>query len=1043
MRILPASGLLTLSLVLAALSATPTTAQEPIAQEATAQGPAPNMGAPAPGEPEADIIVTGRSQRGRVDAPQPPLLDLGEEDIAAYGASTIAELLEALAPQTTSGRGRGGGRPVVLVNGTRISSFRELSSYPPEAIERVEVFPEEVAQRYGYSADQRVVNLILKPNYQSRSVEVEYGQPFDGGYSTKEAEATYVRINGPSRLNLNLGWSDTTLLTEAERGIVQAVGSAPVAPGDPSPAEFRSLVGDAAGVEATANLTTRLTEDGTTLSLNATYRRDDVLRLQGLDSVTLIDPAGARLLRVFGAENPIVVDSRTSTYAFGSGLNGTAGDWRLAATADISRVDSDSRTDRRADTSALLAAAAAGTRALDATLPVLPDAGFDRAETTIDSASTSLTAIGRPLLLPAGELGLTLDAGYGWTRIDSRDTRNAAGTTQLTRGDANAGINLSVPLTSVREDVLAGVGDLTLSFTAGVDHLSDFGTLTEWSTGLNWSPTRTLNVTASYFSRDSAPSLGQLGNPEIATPNVPVFDLATGETVLATIITGGNPLLPAQSQSDWKLGVTWELPFLERSNLSLEYIDNHSDDVAAGFPLLTPTTEAAFPERVIRDEVGRLVSIDQRPVTFAQQDSRRLQVGINLSGPFGAARPGAEAGGGAPGGRGQGGRGRFAEQAAAPAAPVSPGAAPAPGGAPGATPAASMGAGRSFDPERFRALRERLCTRDAQGALTQLELTPEMLAQLPEPMQQRLRGADGQLDPQRVAELREQFCSAEGPRQGPRLGQGAMAEIDPQALVALRQRLCGRDEAGNLMVLESTPEMISELPEAMQQRLRGRDGQFDPERLARLREGLCSAQGVEASASPATDGQPAPPAAGRGPGGRGPGAGAFLPGRGGDGRGRWFANLNYSYEIENEVLVSPGGPLLDLLSGDALSGGGQPRHSARLEGGMFYRGWGLRVSGRYIGDSRVEGSDLPGSSDLFFDDYATLDLRLFLDLDRRESWIAAVPLLEKTRVSLSVSNVFDARQRVTDSAGEVPLRYQPFLIDPVGRFLEVELRKLF
>jgi hypothetical protein len=27
--------------------------------------------------------------------------------------------------------------------------------------------------------------------------------------------------------------------------------------------------------------------------------------------------------------------------------------------------------------------------------------------------------------------------------------------------------------------------------------------------------------------------------------------------------------------------------------------------------------------------------------------------------------------------------------------------------------------------------------------------------------------------------------------------------------------------------------------------------------------------------------------------------------------------------------------------------------------------------------------------------------------------------------------------------GAVPLRYQPFLIDPTGRFFEIELRKLF
>jgi hypothetical protein len=39
-------------------------------------------------------------------------------------------------------------------------------------------------------------------------------------------------------------------------------------------------------------------------------------------------------------------------------------------------------------------------------------------------------------------------------------------------------------------------------------------------------------------TRDAAPSLTQLGNPEIVTLNVPVFDFANAETVLASITRG-------------------------------------------------------------------------------------------------------------------------------------------------------------------------------------------------------------------------------------------------------------------------------------------------------------------------------------------------------------------------------------------------------------------------------------------------------------------------------------------------------------------------
>src|SRR3546814_6740550 len=67
-------------------------------------------------------------------------------------------------PQTRSGRGRGGGRPVILVNGRRISGFGAVRNIPPEAIAKVEIFPEEVALQYGYSATERVVNFVLKPD---------------------------------------------------------------------------------------------------------------------------------------------------------------------------------------------------------------------------------------------------------------------------------------------------------------------------------------------------------------------------------------------------------------------------------------------------------------------------------------------------------------------------------------------------------------------------------------------------------------------------------------------------------------------------------------------------------------------------------------------------------------------------------------------------------------------------------------------------------------------------------------------------------------
>ena len=111
-----------------------------------------------------------------------------------------------------------------------------------------------------------------------------------------------------------------------------------------------------------------------------------------------------------------------------------------------------------------------------------------------------------------------------------------------------------------------------------------------------------------------------------------------------------------------------------------------------------------------------------------------------------------------------------------------------------------------------------------------------------------------------------------------------------------------------------------------------------------------------------------------------------------------------------------------------------------MEAGAFRDGLGLRLSGRYSGASTVLGTGAPGSTDLFFGDLATFDVRLFADLgeviDNEGIWKGA-------RVSLRADNIFDTRRRVTDGNGDVPIAYQPFLIDPVGRYVGIEFRKLF
>ncbi|MBX9797687.1 TonB-dependent receptor, partial [Sphingomonas sp.] len=143
---------------------------EALAQQAAPRparpAPAEDRGAPAQDDEGGDVVVTaGRRLPGAVIGDIPPDQVLSPADIRSYGVSSVADLLTELGPQLRSGRGSG--PPVVLLNGRRIGGFQEIRDLPAEAILRVDILPEEVALKYGFRADQRVINFVLRPRFQA------------------------------------------------------------------------------------------------------------------------------------------------------------------------------------------------------------------------------------------------------------------------------------------------------------------------------------------------------------------------------------------------------------------------------------------------------------------------------------------------------------------------------------------------------------------------------------------------------------------------------------------------------------------------------------------------------------------------------------------------------------------------------------------------------------------------------------------------------------------------------------------------------------
>ena len=570
-------------------------AQQPRAATPT---PAPSTEPLDDSADEEEIVVTGARARGSAVGDIPPEDTLDARDVRATGATSISELLDALAPQIGSVRGRGGGAPVLLLNGQRISGFRELRDIPTEAIQRVEILPEEVALKYGYRADQKVVNIVLRQRFRSTTLQVAGSGATDGGYASGNADLTRFLVQRSGRTTINLHASGNSMLTEAERDIrldpTQITGT------PDQQLAARSLVGRNRDIRgsATFNRTVFGNVSGT---LNTELEHSEGRSLIGLNPSLL---------------EPLARNTDANSAHLGGVLNGTTkSQWRWTLTADADLDTSVTRTDRD-----------------DPLFPV------ERARSTTASGDIRGTANGRLFKLPAGDASTTLTLAGSTVHLDSSRTRvGATSSNSLSRTMGEAAINLDLPISRRNRDFSA-LGNLTVNANAEVDQLSDFGTLTTIGAGANFSPLDRLNFLASWTREEGPPTINQLGDPTLDTPNSRIFDFTTGQTVLVDAITGGNPNLQSDLRHVVKLSTNWQ-PFPKTDlRFRADYVHQTTDRPISSISV-TQAMEAAFPQRFVRNSSGQLVSVDLTPVNFDSARRDSLRVGFDFSKPLKSRRP--------------------------------------------------------------------------------------------------------------------------------------------------------------------------------------------------------------------------------------------------------------------------------------------------------------------------------------------------------------------------------------------------------------------
>ncbi|MGA0799731.1 MAG: TonB-dependent receptor plug domain-containing protein [Steroidobacteraceae bacterium] len=537
-----------------------------------------------PEEALEEVVVSGRREPGAVIGDIEPEVQLSAQEIRALGVGNVSELLQALGPQLGSSRGRGGERPVVLVNGVRVSGFAEIRDLPTEAIMRTDILSEEVALKYGYRADQRVVNLVLRPRFRAWTGELNARGTADGGREGLDAGINWLRIQRDERLQFDFKLRHDDPLLESERRIVGDDGQSR------SDAPFRSLLPDVDSWSTNATWVKPLSE-GRSATVNATFDRSERASLLGLRPGVATESSLIRR------------DVQTDEARIGGLLQGVTAGWRWSANFAADRNTSESLTTGEGLS------------------------GRSRS----DVVDLDLLANGDLADAPAGKLSATLRATLGTRSIESLSRRaGIERVVQLDRDRREAQLNLDIPLLD-----LPGMGRLTANLNGAVEDLSDIGSLDLFGYGLNWSRSRQWRLLASISEDEGAPSLQQRGSPSIVTPIVRTYDFLRGETRDISRIDGGNASLQPDRRRIEKLSFStrpWDdIDF----NLTVDYLRTETRDLIGSLPLATPSIESAFAERFTRDAQGRLLSIDARPLNLGSREREEWRATLSLNRPWG------------------------------------------------------------------------------------------------------------------------------------------------------------------------------------------------------------------------------------------------------------------------------------------------------------------------------------------------------------------------------------------------------------------------
>jgi len=152
--------------------------------------------------------------------------------------------------------------------------------------------------------------------------------------------------------------------------------------------------------------------------------------------------------------------------------------------------------------------------------------------------------------------------------------------------------------------------------------------------------------------------------------------------------------------------------------------------------------------------------------------------------------------------------------------------------------------------------------------------------------------------------------------------------------------------------------------------------------------------------------------------------------------------LNQTWSLTNTRTIHAGLPEMDRLAGD---GGGQSRRELGLTIDAIYGPWGVNAAVRRSEGYRIRrNSGWDGPDDLRLETMSTTDLKVSYQYRRSEAETGGTSRRgDGLQMQLEIFNLFNARPRASLGDGRPAPGYGRNDQDPIGRTIQISLKRRF